>query len=173
MNLLDHITIVTLESIDIDLFDKIKTTTDWDNSIKSRKTFSYGVPYNYSDIKYTSKEFPNHIKLISEKISPLINFTPNNCLINYYYNENAKMGYHSDQIDILEKETGIAIVSLGSSRIIRFKNKINNEILDIIIYPNSLFYMTQEIQKLWLHSILKSSETHDYERISLTFRKIK
>lgn len=33
------------------------------------------------------------------------------------------MGFHSDQIDILYKKTGIVIFSFGSSRILRFKNK--------------------------------------------------
>lgn len=33
----------------------------------------------------------------------------------------SSMGYHSDQTDNLEKNTGIAIISLGAERILRFR----------------------------------------------------
>lgn len=154
------------------LFYEIKNAVDWDNTIKSRKTASFGKPYNYSNQTYGINEIPIFILEIIDKIEKIVDFRPNNCLINYYYDDNSKMGYHSDQIDILDSNTGIIIISLGSSRVIRFKNKIENNFFDIILEPDSLLYMTQEIQKKWLHSILPSNNKEN-ERISLTFRKIK
>jgi hypothetical protein len=155
------------------LFSKLKNEIKWDTSIKSRKTASFGIPYNYSDIKYDFLDFPNFILNILTKIEIIIGYKPNNCLLNYYYENSSKMGYHSDQIDILESNTGIVILSVGSSRVVRFKNKIDNTVFDIEINPNSLFYMTQEIQKKWLHSILPIIDNNNNERISITFRKIK
>lgn len=157
---------------DISLFYKVKNIVHWDNTIKSRKTASFGKPYNYSNINYEIKEIPTFIDEIINKIEKIVDFRPNNCLINYYYNENSKMGFHSDQIDILEEGTGIIIISLGSSRIITFKHKLENKSFDIVLDSNSLLYMTQEIQKKWLHAILPSNNLED-ERISLTFRRIK
>ena len=82
------------------------------------------------------------------------------------------MGFHSDQTDILVENTGIAIISLGETRILRFKNIENNELIkDFELPSGSLIYMTQEVQKLWLHAIPKSNTENG--RMSLTFRKIK
>lgn len=157
-----------------EIFLKIKNETVWNESIHSRKTISYGIPYNYSNITYLSSPFPLYIVEIAKCISTYLNFSPNNCLINYYDNGMAKMGFHSDQIDLLYEKTGIAIISLGNKRIMRFK-KINNKnmVLDFSLEPNSLFYMTREVQKEWLHSILPDKQDLDNHRISITFRKIK
>jgi len=153
------------------LFLKIKREVNWDTSIKSRKTASFGVPYDYSNINYDFNDFPSYLLEILNKVEMTIGYRPNNCLINYYYDSQSKMGYHSDQIDILEPDTGIVIISLGSSRIIRFKSKLDSSLLDIKIKSNTLLYMTQETQRRWLHSVLPGIDS-DSERISLTFRKI-
>lgn len=82
------------------------------------------------------------------------------------------MGYHSDQTDILVADTGIAIVSIGASRMLKFRNIENPEkCLTYELTPGSLVYMTQAIQSTWQHSIPKSDT--DNGRISLTFRQIK
>ena len=81
------------------------------------------------------------------------------------------MGYHSDQTDILEAGTGIAIVSLGETRTIKFRNiKDQNILLNYELTAGSLIYMTQGIQSLWQHAIPKAETTNG--RISLTFRRI-
>ncbi|WP_084679084.1 alpha-ketoglutarate-dependent dioxygenase AlkB [Flavobacterium reichenbachii] len=155
------------------LFQKIKNDSEWNNEIKSRKTISYGVPYNYSNISYPFVPFPDYISEVASIVEEKLGFAINNCLINYYENGESKMGFHSDQIDILSDNTGIAIVSLGNKRIMRFKNKSDAKITyDILLHPNSLFYMTQTVQEFWLHSILPEVENDTAERISLTFRKL-
>ena len=155
-----------------DLFDYIKQNTQWDESFKSRKTASYGVPYNYSGISYENKIFPNYLRELNHLVEKHCGYEPNNCLINYYIDGLSKMGFHSDQFDILADKTGIAIFSLGNKRVMRFKNKNDkNQIVDISLEPNSLFYMSQEVQKFWLHSILESDNEND-ERISITLRKL-
>lgn len=155
------------------MIDDLKTKIDWDNSIKSRRTASFGLPYNYSNINYDKKEIPTFLQELINVVHHYSGFFPNNCLINYYYDSLSKMGYHSDQIDILEKDTGIAIFSFGSTRILRFKNKFDdNLIFDFELKNNSYFYMSQEIQKYWLHSILKDNTNSVTERFSITFRRI-
>lgn len=155
------------------LFKLIREQTPWDTSMKSRKTYSYGIPYNYSDISYEDIPFPPYINGISNRIKEKIGYLPNNCLINYYTGWDSKMGFHSDQVELLEDGTGIAIISLGSERIMRFKNKVDKSITeDIILRPNSLFYMDKEFQDKWLHAILPGKENESSERISITLRKI-
>ena len=82
------------------------------------------------------------------------------------------MGYHSDNTDILSTGTGVVIVSVGSNRTLRFKNKNdNNNIIDYDLGNGSLFYMNDAVQLDWLHSIPKFDAAGP--RISLTFRDIR
>ena len=160
--------------IDNHLFTEIKESTIWDSSIFSRKTCSYGKPYNYSNLNYDFVEFPMYIYDMARIVENKLGFSPNNCLINYYNDGNSKMGFHSDQINLLSRDSGIAIFSLGSARILRFKNKADFSVIyDILLKPNSLFYMSKKIQKGWLHSLLNDKEDLMSSRISITFRKLK
>lgn len=161
-----------LKNVDNILFN-LKTDIIWDDSIKSRKTASFGKPYNYSNIVYKKTAMPQFLNELISTVYKFNDFLPNNCLINYYYENSSKMGYHSDDIDILEGTTGIVIFSFGSKRILRFKSKIDNNIIhDFCLDNNSYFYMSQEVQKYWLHSVLQDKSNVNNERFSITFRKI-
>jgi hypothetical protein len=155
---------------DSNLFCELIDSSTWDNSMRSRRTASFGVPYNYSGIEYPIIEMSDSLKMIIDKINNLLGWEPNNCLINHYLDGESKMGWHSDRTDILEEGTGVVIISLGNTRTLKFReienksNKLNFELL-----TNSLFYMTSELQNIWQHSVTSG----EGERISLTFRKIK
>lgn len=154
------------------LFEDLRENIDWDERMLARKTASFGVAYNYSDIFYPDNKMPKSINEIAIKLQEIISFLPNNCLINYYLDGKSKMGYHSDQTDILFENTGIAIISLGETREIIFRNKENKENkVNYQLKTGSLLYMTQEVQEIWQHSIPKNDTNNG--RISLTFRKIK
>ena len=154
-----------------DLFAFLKTQVIWDERMFARKTASFGKAYNYSQISYPDQEFLTELKPLLNKIEETIGFMPNNCLVNYYLDGQAKMGYHSDQTDILEEGTGVVIISLGITRIIRYRNIVDKAIKnDITLTPGSLLYMTSEMQKEWQHAIPKANTTEG--RMSLTFRKL-
>lgn len=155
-----------------DLFDLLVATVDWDNRMAARKTASFGKAYNYSQIDYPYQEFLPEIAAINGQIEQAIGILPNNCLINYYLDGKSKMGYHSDQTDILYEGTGIVIVSLGETRTLRFRNIADQErFVEYELVSGSLIYMTQEVQESWQHAIPKSDTENG--RISLTFRKMK
>jgi alkylated DNA repair dioxygenase AlkB len=155
-----------------ELFNILTTTVKWDERMTARKTASFGNAYNYSQIDYPYQDFLPELKVIIEKLKPVIGFEPNNCLINFYMDGKSKMGYHSDQTDILETDTGIAIVSIGEPRNLKFRNIENpDQFLNYEMTAGSLVYMTQEIQTKWQHSIPKSDTENG--RISLTFRQMK
>lgn len=155
-----------------ELFKYLVTEVNWDERMAARRTASFGKAYNYSQIAYPFQEFPPEILLINTKLEKTIGFEPNNCLVNFYLDGRSKMGYHSDQTDILEPNTGVAIISVGETRVLKFRNIIDPEqFLSYSLSPGSLIYMTQEIQSLWQHSIPRSNTENG--RISLTFRKIK
>lgn len=156
----------------LELFDSLKTKVEWDERMSVRKTASFGKAYNYSQISYPYQEFTLELKSIIDAINKSLNFEPNNCLVNYYLDGKSKMGFHSDQVDILSEGTGVAIVSIGESRILRFRNIENKElIMDYNLPAGSLIYMTIDIQGKWQHSIPKSDTVKG--RMSLTFRKMK
>ena len=153
------------------LFNTLRDNTDWDRRMTSRMTASFGVSYDYSDISYPDVSIPSYLDDLIIRINDTVRFTPNNCLINYYLDGSSRMGYHSDRTDILSPNTGVVIISLGSTRILRFRN-INDKSL-IVDYPlssGSLFYMTADVQNHWMHSI-PTSDNND-SRMSLTFRNI-
>ena len=154
------------------LFISLRDNVLWDERMTARKTASFGVAYNYSQMSYPFQAFTPELQEIVSGISAALGFTPNNCLINYYPDGKSKMGYHADQTDILEDGTGIAIVSVGETRILRFKNiQHPAELVDFPLNAGSLIYMTQAVQNEWLHAI-PATDTN-YGRMSLTFRSIK
>jgi alkylated DNA repair dioxygenase AlkB len=81
------------------------------------------------------------------------------------------MGWHSDNIDILEEETCVVILSVGETREIQFKHKTRDDKVSLPLEDGSIFYMNNHIQNEWLHSIPENDSTNP--RWSLTFRQIK
>ncbi len=153
------------------LYNKLVAEIAWDTRMAARKTASFGKAYNYSQLEYPYQEFLPELQEIIYNLKPIIGFEPNNCLVNYYMDGKSKMGYHSDQTDILMDNTGIAIVSIGATRILKFRNINEPDIfVDFELTNGSLIYMTQEVQDVWQHAIPKS-DTED-GRISLTFREM-
>lgn len=154
------------------LFSSLRDNVLWDERMLARKTASFGVAYNYSQMSYPFQAFSPELEAIVARIGITLGFTPNNCLINYYLDGKSKMGFHADQTDILEQGTGIAIVSVGETRTLRFKNIKDPAVLtDFPLPAGSLIYMTQEVQEEWVHAI-PASDTNN-GRMSLTFRAIK
>ncbi len=154
------------------LFEILKNNIIWDERMSARKTASFGRAYDYSQMEYPFQPFTSDLKDIIESINSTLGFRPNNCLINYYEDGNSSMGFHSDQIDILENDTGVVIISVGETRTLRFRNVKNREIIvDFNLVSGSLIYMANEIQNEWQHAITKSNTENG--RMSLTFRKLK
>ena len=151
------------------LFDDLLSLVSWDERMKSRKTASFGISYNYSGISYPPQPMLPQLTTLCDLIQQTVGFYPNNCLLNYYPDSTSTMGYHSDSTEELHPHTGVVIVSLGAERIISYKNKANKQIiLDFLLKNGSLLYMDQQIQHEWLHAIPQSSECT--ARMSLTFR---
>lgn len=156
----------------LELYEDLQKNIIWDERMIARKTASFGVAYNYSEMSYPYQKMTPNIENLSKKLENTLHFLPNNCLINYYPDGQSKMGFHSDQTDILFENTGIAIISLGETRILKFRNIENKEmIMEYELTTGSLIYMTQAIQHIWQHAIPKKNTTNG--RMSLTYRKIK
>jgi alkylated DNA repair dioxygenase AlkB len=158
----------TIKTEEIRLF--LENEVEWDKSMKSRWTASYGKAYNYSGQEYPYREMPEVISKITDVLSYITNSKINNCLINLYRDGKSKMGWHSDNTDILEEETGIVIVSVGETREIQFKHKTRDDKASLLLEDGSIFYMNNNVQDDWLHCIPENESTNP--RWSLTFREM-
>lgn len=82
------------------------------------------------------------------------------------------MGFHSDDTTHLIRGTGVAIVSLGSTRAITYRHQNDKSIMiDYDLRPGSLLYMDDNVQMHWLHAIRRDRGAGP--RISLTWRAVK
>lgn len=153
------------------LFAHLIETVMWDERMKARKTASFGVSYDYSQITYDETPMPDGLVSLAGRIGDMLGFVPNNCLLNFYEDGSSSMGFHSDSSEELEPGTGVAIVSLGSVRNLVFRSKVDKSVeYAYPLPPGSLIYMTREVQDHWLHAIPKLVGAGP--RISLTFRSI-
>lgn len=155
-----------------ELFHSFMDGIVWDVRMKARKTASFGKAYNYSQIDYPYQGFTEELNDIIASINNALGFKPNNCLINLYEDGSSTMGFHSDQTDILFENTGVAIISLGETRTLRFRNIEDRKVnIDYNLPSGSLIYMDNFVQKTWQHAIPESNTENG--RMSLTFRKLR
>ena len=152
------------------LFEFCTTQIAWDETLRARKTASFGVPYNYSQMTYPAAPMPAPLQSVISQLEPKIGFAPNNCLLNFYADGGASMGFHFDSLENLASGTGVAIVSLGATRELTFRRRDDVSVQKSFALPSgALIYMPPEVQNEWLHGVPKSPEPVG-ARISLTFR---
>jgi alkylated DNA repair dioxygenase AlkB len=84
-----------------DLLNVLIQNVKWDESIKARKTASFGKSYNYSGIEYSELEMLPQLEEMCDLIEMNVGWKPNNCLLNYYEDGQNVMGWHSDRTDII------------------------------------------------------------------------
>jgi alkylated DNA repair dioxygenase AlkB len=153
------------------LFAWLRDHTAWDERMRARLTASFGQPYNYSDMSYPPAPWPEPLLPILDALESRLGFRPNNCLANYYPTGEATMGFHADAVHELAPGTGVAIVSLGAERILRFRRSDDKAVLcDYPLPSGSLLYMPAAVQAEWKHAI--PPQPGSEARISLTFRQL-
>jgi hypothetical protein len=154
------------------LFDWVVQQTPWDHRIKARLTASFGRPYNYAGLDYPEAAMPEPLVHVCRRLEPEVGFQPDNCLLNFYPDGHSKMGYHADDVSELVPGTGVAIVSLGGARPMKFRGMGDpNRRHEIVLEAGSLLYMPPEVHQAWVHGILRCA--HAEPRISLTFRRLR
>ncbi|MFO0727576.1 MAG: alpha-ketoglutarate-dependent dioxygenase AlkB [Myxococcota bacterium] len=154
------------------LFDWAVQAVAWDDRIRARKTASFGVPYNYAGLTYPPLPFPPALEAVRSAVSQRLGHAYNNCLLNYYPDGRARMGFHSDSAEGIVEEAGVAIVSLGAVRALRFRRSAQlDDRLDYVLGTGSLLFMASEVQREWQHALPRTSRPEP--RISLTFRAVR
>ncbi len=155
-----------------ELFQWMLQNTEWDRTMKARLTASFGRPYDYVGISYPEAPMPELLQTVCRRIEARLGFLPDNCLVNYYPDGDSKMGYHADSIAELADGTGVAIVSLGGERPLKFRGMGDpNRRYELTQPAGSLLYMPQDVHRHWVHAIPRVARAEP--RISLTFRKLR
>ena len=153
-----------------EVFEELMRTVSWDESMRSRKTASFGKPYDYSQMRYPDRQMPVCLQSVLQQLETRLDIPFNNCLLNLYETGENAMGFHSDETRNLLNGTGIAIVSLGSERTISFRSIDQTTNVDYRLIPGSMLYMSAEVQHHWMHAVKKRIGAG--RRISLTCRAI-
>ena len=130
-----------------------------------------GCDYKYSGKKLNRQDWTTDLIMIREKIYKELNIDFNSVLVNYYRDGKDSMGWHSDNERELGPSPTIASISLGSERVLVFRNKINKEVLPIPQTHGCLILIDGKTQKNWQHAIKKTRKVIG-PRINLTFRNI-
>jgi len=154
------------------LFAQVTEEVDWTDQMRARRTASMGRPYNYAGASYPEADWHPAVWQLAERLAPIVNFTPTNCLLNAYPTGDHRIGWHADDVDILETGTGIAIISLGAARTIQLRSGSSPDFIyePVPLAPGSLFWMSPELQATHRHGIRR--EPGAGPRVSLTFRRI-
>jgi alkylated DNA repair dioxygenase AlkB len=158
--------------------DIIKTIDDdsisWkplSDSKNSRKVKQYGYLYNYKNTTAKDKThpLPDYLQPYHDTLKQYMNefglddLDMNQCIMNNYY----KTQCISKHIDSKHFGSVIGCYTLGSSGIMRFT--CDNDTVDIVVEPNSLYIMSGDARYKWSHEMLRLK--HD-RRISITFRNV-
>lgn len=151
----------------------IDTITAWRNpyGFTKRAIAWYGdVDYNYSGISLKAALMPDLINKLMRSIFDIDPLYFNSCLLNKYPNGAYGIGYHSDNEEVLEPGSSVAIVSLGENRTFKIKNKETREVIEFDLEHGSVLVMGFNFQTYWSHCI-PQDHSITKPRISLTFRR--
>lgn len=123
-----------------------------------RTTTSYAKPAQSLDSV--------HLDLI-DRINKIckLNTKFNNAMVEIYDSSYRKMGFHTDQALDLEKDSFICLFSSYEKdpsnddlRKLVIKNKITNEISEIVLVPNSVVLFSTAVNQEHLHKIVPNSD---------------
>ncbi len=162
------------------LFSKIKESYFIDNSVidkMPRQIKWFGdLDYSYSNIVHKANPMPDFLIDIKNKINLKIkefdlNSEMNSVLVNHYRDGKDKISWHSDDLSQIGDNPVISSLSLGDTRLFKFRHKETKEIVNFELNSGDLFIMYGSCQEFWQHSI--PSEENKGGRINLTFRNTK
>lgn len=127
--------------------------------------------YKYSHVVHKPQPWTTTLKQIQHDIENYGEYKFNSVLANLYRNGNDSMGCHADNEPELGKNPLIASLSFGDTRILKFRHKHSNCVLNIPLENGDLLIMAGECQHHWQHQIPKTRQKKN-ARINLTFRKV-
>ena len=129
--------------------------------------------YSYSGIRLEPEPWTDTLLDITEHVQRLVGQDFNSVLLNYYRDQNDKMGMHSDDERELGRQPVIASLSLGETRTLLLRHKTRKDLktVKLPLPCGSLLVMQGDTQQYWRHGI-NAERSHCGARINLTFRTV-
>ncbi|MFT5111299.1 MAG: alkylated DNA repair dioxygenase AlkB [Parasphingorhabdus sp.] len=128
--------------------------------------------YRYSGQEQSALGWTETLSKIRNLVEKWSGCTFNSVLLNQYRNGEDRMGWHADDEPELGQRPMVVSLSLGASRIIRFRHKrLHSARFDLQLPHACLLMMHRGMQQCWQHAIPQQSRVSG-ARISLTFRDI-
>jgi len=129
--------------------------------------------YSYSGIRLEPEPWTDTLLDIRERVQKLVGQDFNSVLLNYYRDQNDKMGMHSDDERELGGQPVIASLSLGETRTLLLRHKTRRDLktVKLPLPCGCLLVMRGNTQQHWRHGI-SAERSHCGPRINLTFRTI-
>lgn len=164
------------------LFNRLLKEIEWkQDSMKfyrkevklPRLTAWYGVhikEYSYSGITMNAKPFTDDLLFIKKRIEDCAGLKFTSVLLNLYRDGNDSVSWHRDNEKVLRVNPVIASVSLGETRIFKFRHVDDHKLIRAVALTHGTFVLMQdETQHKWEHTIPKT-KTKAGPRINLTYR---
>jgi alkylated DNA repair dioxygenase AlkB len=134
----------------------------------------YGdLGYNYSGIRLEPEPWTRSLLDIRQAVQRLVEQEFNSVLLNYYRDQNDRMGMHSDDERELGRQPVIASLSLGETRTLQLRHKTRKDLktVRLPLPAGSLLVMRGDTQQHWRHGI-NAEKSRCGPRINLTFRSV-
>ena len=135
------------------------------------------IKYTYAGTQHPTKQIPEVLLKLLKKLPDAENYAYNYCLVNYYPDGKAGMGFHSDSLEGLVTPVQIASLSLGATRnfVLAEKNPAIPSAprkYSMLLSQGDLLIMGPGCQENWVHGVPSTAVKSVGPRINLTFRKI-
>jgi alkylated DNA repair dioxygenase AlkB len=134
----------------------------------------YGdLGYSYSGIRLEPQPWSETLLDIRSRVEQQVEHEFNSVLLNYYRDNNDRMGMHSDDETELGSQPVIASLSIGETRTLLLRHRTRKELATIKLElpSGSLLLMKGDTQRHWRHGINVERKPCG-ARINLTFRRI-
>lgn len=140
-----------------------------------RLTCAYGqegLSYRYSGITKRPQPWPLALTGIVVDVARWTGAEYNFCLANLYPDHTATLGWHADDERDLVPDSPIAIVSLGSPRLLGLQRIADGHTQSVELTHGSVLVMAGATQQRYKHCICKGV-TGSSPRVSLTLRRVR
>ena len=129
--------------------------------------------YSYSGIRLEPEPWTPTLLDIRQQVQNLARQDFNSVLLNYYRDQNDRMGMHSDDESELGQQPVIASLSLGETRTLLLRHKTRKDLktIKLPLPSGSLLVMRGDTQQYWRHGI-NSERSPCGARVNLTFRTV-
>ncbi|RRJ88140.1 alpha-ketoglutarate-dependent dioxygenase AlkB family protein [Flavobacterium macacae] len=144
----------------------------FDKTVKAPRMISW---YEDKENKEENKDLPNwtpELLFIKKRVEKETEVNYNSVLLNLYRNGQDGVSWHSDKVGTKTKNTYIASVTFGETRMFKLRHKFRKDIspLEIPLHHGTLLLMGGTTQSHWEHQVPKTAKDV-LPRINLTFRQ--